>query len=178
MAFYNSDALKINNARISYPSLWQHGNYQGKSTGKYQAKILVPKSDKGTINKIEGIIKEGLKEAKISRPQGDMCCITDGDESGKPDYEGYYVISTNSKKRPQVIDRNRQALLEEDEVIFPGCTINAIISLYMGKNKYGKNQIGANILGVQFVGGDPVEDAFGQGSVDVSDQFDDLDEEL
>jgi hypothetical protein len=66
-----------------------------------------------------------------------------------------------------VINRDKSPIAEGDNVVYAGCYVNGIVSLWAQNNQYGK-RINAQLDGVQFVrDGEP----FGDGAVSV-DAFD------
>ena len=79
-------------------------------------------------------------------------------------------ISASDSIRPQVIGKKREALTEEDDVVYGGVIVNALIRPWAQDNKFGK-RINANLVGVQFVKEDGVR--FGQARPDVNEHFDD-----
>lgn len=157
--------VKIGNARLSFPSLFQQASFGGESTGKYEATFILDKVEhKDLIAQIKKQIETLAAEAKI-KVSADKLCLKDGDEIGRPEMEGKYTIKASTKKRPLVIDRNKSPITEDDNVIYAGCYVNAIVSLWAQNNQYGK-RINAQLDGVQFVrDGEP----FGDGGVSVSE---------
>ena len=70
-----------------------------------------------------------------------------------------------------VINRDKTPITEDDNVVYAGCYVNAIITLWAQNNSYGK-RVNAQLDGVQFVrDGEP----FGDGGISV-DQFDGFDD--
>jgi hypothetical protein len=64
-------------------------------------------------------------------------------------------------------------LTEDDNVVYAGCYVNAIITLWVQNNSYGK-RVNAQLDGVQFAkDGEP----FGAGGID-ADEFDLLDDDM
>jgi len=64
-------------------------------------------------------------------------------------------------------------LTENDNRIYAGCYVNAIVVLWAQNNNYGK-RINANLLGVQFVAdGSPFGDGGTSAGVDDFDAFGD-----
>ena len=59
--------------------------------------------------------------------------LHDADEDGKADedpiYEGFYYINTSSKRKPQVVDRQVQPILDDSE-IWSGCWANVTIAVF------------------------------------------------
>jgi len=164
--------IKIKNARLSFPSLFQKAEFQGKE-GKYEATLLFPKSDTKTYDAIMAGIEQCKKDNKI-KVASDKLCIKDGDESEYDGCEGMWMVKAGNNKRPTVINRDKTPLVEEDEVVYAGCYVNAIIDMWGQNNSYGK-RVNANLLGIQFVkDGEPFGDG---GKTADADEFDEIEEE-
>lgn len=167
--------IKIENVRLSFPSLFHKANFNGQET-KYEATFLLNKTDHAkVIAQIEKAIKEkvavDLKGAKIG---ADKLCLRDGDEVDYDGYAGHMSIKASNKKRPLVIGKDKAPLTEDDNVVYGGCYVNAIVELWAQNNDYGK-RVNANLLGVQFVReGEP----FASGESVGVDDFDDLSDEF
>jgi len=163
--------IPIPNARLAFPSLWRKASFNGAEGDKYEATLLIPKSDKKTYNAIVSEIKRLQDEAGIKIPK-DKWCIRDGDEYDYDGYAGHWAIKASNRVRPTIIDRDKSPLTEDDGVIYGGCYVNAIIQLWLQNNEYGK-RINANLLGVQFAkDGEP----FSAGVTVSEDEFDEFDE--
>lgn len=164
----------IKNARLSFPSLFKKAVFEGKE-GKYEATLLFPKSDKETYNKIMAEIERIKSENKNPKISADKLFIKDGDELDYDGCEGMWAVKASNNKRPTVINRDKTPLVEEDEVLYAGCYVNAIIDGWFQNNQFGK-RVNANLLGVQFAkDGEPL--GSGGQTADVDD-FEDIDEEL
>jgi co-chaperonin GroES (HSP10) len=159
--------LKLQNVRLSFPSLFRKATFSGEET-KFEATFLLDKethADK--IKEIEGeiaaITANSLKGAKL---KADKICLKDGDEIDYDGYAGNMSIKASNGKRPLVVDRDRSPLSESDNRPYSGCYVNAVLELWAQDNQYGK-RINASLLGVQFFkDGQP----FGDGvSASVSD---------
>lgn len=167
--------IKLNNVRISFPSLFRKAVFSGDET-KYEATFLIDKKDGAEqIAEIDASIKALLKEKlKGSKLPADKLCLKDGDTIDYAGYAGTMSIKASSTKRPLVIDRDKSPLTEDDGKIYAGCRVNAVIELWAQNNTYGK-RINANLLGVQFLKDDePFADGE-KGSVDDFDAFGDSD---
>ena len=167
--------IKIPSARLSFPSLFNPASFGGESTGKFEATFILDKKEHAeVIKQIEVIIAKLQKEELKTKVAADKLCLKDGDEMDRPEYQGKMTIKASTKKRPLVIDREKTPITEDDNIVYAGCYVNAIISLWAQNNQYGK-RINAQLDGVQFVrDGEP----FGDGgvSVDEFDAFGDSDE--
>lgn len=161
--------IKLNNVRLSFPSLFRKAQFQGEET-KFEATFMLHKEEHAdVIADIKKQIAEGIKEnLKGAKVPSDKICLKDGDESGRDEYEGYYTLKAANNKRPKVIDRDRSQLAEDDNRPYSGCYVNAVVDLWYQNNGYGK-RVNANLLGVQFYkDGEPFE----SGSVADDDDFD------
>jgi hypothetical protein len=168
--------IKLNNVRLSFPSLWRKSVYNGEET-KFEATFLIDKKTQADkIKEIEAAIalsiKESLKGAKIG---DDKKCLKDADDFEYAGYAGNMSQKASSTKRPLVIDRDKSNLTEEDNRIYAGCRVNAIVELWAQNNTYGK-RINANLLAVQFYKDDePFADGE-KASIKDFDAFDDDEE--
>lgn len=168
----NSNVM-LKNVRLSFPSLFQTEKFGQEDTGKFAGTFILNKKEHAkTIERLEEKVQEGFKKLKVKSLPAARICLKDGDESGREEYEGAYVIKATTKKRPTVIDRDRTPLAEEDGKPYSGCYVNAIINFWFQDNQFGK-RVNANLLGVQFV---KDGEAFGSGPIDVSDEFEVLEE--
>jgi len=166
----------LKNVRLSFPSIFQKAVYEGVE-GKYEATFLISKKDTEIKKILDDLIKKVISESKVKIPS-DKVCLKDGDERFGKDgevydgYEDHWSLKASNEKRPTVINRDKSPLTEEDEVIYAGCYVNAVIDFWVQNNSYGR-RLNANLYGVQFL---KDGEAFGIGPVDVINDFDELDE--
>lgn len=165
--------FKVKNARLSYPSLFQHGTYQGSSTGKYEATFILDKVEHADI--IEKVQAEIAKLQKTMKRKAKNICLKDGDDDDKPEYAGKITLKAVTKRRPLVIDRDRTPLINGDYKPYSGCYVNAIIGGLWCSEKYSPT-IGANLDGVQFYA-DGVPFSAGGASAEDFDAFGDDDDD-
>jgi hypothetical protein len=165
--------IKIPSARLSFPSLFNMASFGGESTGKYEATFILDKKEHAkVIVEIEAVIGKLQKDELKGKVASDKVCLKDGDEMDRPEYAGKMTIKASTKKRPLVINRDKSAISEDDNIVYAGCYVNGIVTLWAQNNQYGK-RINAQLDGVQFVrDGDP----FGDGGISV-DQFNAFDDE-
>lgn len=141
--------------RLSYAHLFEPYAQNPEQAAKYSTVILIPKSDKATINKIKAAIEAAKEEGK-SRvwggripPKVDIT-LHDGDEEGdlerNPEYAGHYYMSISSKQKPGLVDQDLNPILDQDE-LYSGCYVrvamNAFAYLYNGKKgvSFGLNNV-------------------------------------
>lgn len=163
--------IQLKNVRLSFPSLFSRSVFDGKE-GKFEATFLIPKSDKKTKTKIDTLIEDAIAAAKIKVPQ-DKRCLKDGDVADYDGYEECWSLKASANARPNIINRDRSQLSEDDGVLYAGCYVNAIIDVWVQNNSWGK-RVNANLYGIQFL---KDGEAFGRGSVNVVDEFDDIDDD-
>ena len=167
--------IKIPNARLSFPSLFEKAEFNGV-VGKYEATLLFPKTDTKTYEAVKAAIDTCKKDNKVKAPS-DKLFLKDGDEFEYDGYADHWVIKASNNKRPTVINRDKTPLVADDEVVYAGCVVNAIIEPWAQSNSYGK-RINSNLLGIQFVkDGEPFGDGGKTASADDFDEIED-DEEL
>lgn len=104
--------------------------------------------------KIPGNIKMPLRDADIDRP---------GDDT----YAGCYFVNCSSSQKPGIVDENRQAILNEND-IYSGCYGNLDINFY-AFNTSGNKGVAAGLNNIQKIrDGEPLsgrqsaENAFGE----------------
>lgn len=170
-----AERITIPNARLSFPSLFQKSVFEGKE-GKYEGTLLFPKTDTKTYKKVMAAIEECKKDAKL-KVSASKLCIQDGDdiyeEKEYDGYQGMWAVKAGNSKRPTVINRDKSPIIEDDDIIYAGCYVNAIISPWAQDNTWGK-RINANLLGVQFV---KDGEEFGDAVTANADDFDEIDED-
>ena len=158
--------IKMQAVRLSFPSLFNTAKFGGEDTGKYEATFVLDKVEHAeVIAGIKAQIERLMKEELKCKVPSDKLCLKDGDEMGRPEFEGKYTIKASTKKRPLVINRDKSPITESDNVIYAGCYVNAIVSLWAQDNKFGK-RINAQLDGVQFCRDG---EAFGDGAVSVNE---------
>lgn len=171
MAEQESAKVQLKSVRLSFPSLFKRASFDGEE-GKFEATLLIPKSDTKIKAKLDKLIAAAIAEAGIKVAK-DKICLRDGDDAEYDGYEDHWSLKASSNRRPTVIGKDKAPLAEDDEVVYAGCYVNAIIDFWVQDNKYGK-RVNANLYGVQFV---KDGESFGAGATDVTDEFDLIDDE-
>lgn len=164
--------LVLKNVRLSFPSLFQTEEYNGTDTGKYAATFLVPKDDK-QAKTLKKAIKSAVEE-KFGKdaPKNLKSCLKDGDEVEYDGYAGMWAIKANTKRRPVLLNRDKTAIAEEDDILYPGCYVNASVEVYGLDNQYGK-RVSCQLNGIQFC---KDGEMFGNANTSMDD-FDELDDD-
>jgi hypothetical protein len=172
-----SVTVRLRNVRLSFPSLFEPRSFEEGGNPSYQATFLMArKGDKDenaklTLQAVDLVVKSGLKG---KHPGKDKVCIRSGEEKGERGIDGYNAdmcfVSSSSKKRVPVVDRDLSPLTQDDNKPYAGCYVNATIRLWAQDNKFGK-RVNAQLRAIQFAAdGEP----FGEGSVDAAEEFSDV----
>lgn len=166
-----SDFIMIKNVRVSFPHLFTRPVINGEE-GKCGATLMLdPEKHTVSIKAINKQIAELFKEKfKGRKLPAEKLCLRDGEDKGRPEYEGYQVLSANSKGKPHVIspDGSKTITDEEDCSIYAGCYVNAKVRLWAQDNNYGK-RINAELTAIQFAAdGEALDGAY----VSVEDAMD------
>ena len=172
--------IKLENVRLSFPDIWHAKEFKtGDGKPRFSATFLV---EPGSTNdkRIRAAVKEAGVEAYKSEDKwakaekgfwgnSNKCCYQDGDLKDYDGYEGMWFISSHSKVRPTVVDRDRSPLTEADGRPYAGCYVNAFVDVWV---QTGENPgIRASLGGIQF---SKDGDAFSGGVPTSADDFDDL----
>lgn len=152
VVFRPDGTILIKDVRLSYPHLFTPwGTNEQKKA--YSGKFLLNKTTHAEAIKALGahIVKLSMETFK-SKLASDRVFMRNGDDSGKPEQEGSWVVSaSDSKHRPTVINRDKTPVVEADDVVYSGCYVNVLIRPWTQNHpEYGK-RINANLLAVQFV---------------------------
>ena len=141
--------------RFSYVNVWRSRAFREGQDAKYSICLLIPKSDKATLKKIKDAIAEATEQGISSKwggktPKNLHTPLRDGDEERAdeaPEYEGMYFLNANSNQKPGIIDRDRNEILDPDEV-YSGCWGRASINFFPF-NTNGNKGIGVGLNNIQ-----------------------------
>ena len=150
----DSNKVKVvtNKVRFSYANVFQPKAAVEGGTPKYSVSIIIPKSDKETVAKLQ----KAFEDCKASNaaffggsiPKGLKGGLRDGDEEkDDPAYAGSYFINANSVKRPEVIDLDRNLIMDPSE-FYSGCYGRASITFFP-YNTQGSKGIACGLNNIQ-----------------------------
>lgn len=120
--------------RLSYAHVWQPASING-SDPKYSVSLIIPKDDAGTLDRIEKAVKAAQELGRTDKwggtiPKKLKLPLRDGDEERDDEaYQGCMFVNANSNTAPQIIDRNRNPILDESEV-YSGCYARVSLTFY------------------------------------------------
>ena len=161
--------------RLSYEHLFEPHTMEGASKAKYGACIVIPKTDKTTLAKIQAAIgtavQEGVKSKwKGKKPANLKLPLRDGEEERPEDeaFAGCYFVNANSDRAPGIVDLACNPILDREEV-YSGCYCRFSINFYpfsVNGNSgvaCGLNNVQKVADGDRLAGGSRAEDDFGDG---------------
>lgn len=166
--------------RLSFEHIWKPNKMNEDSKAKFSASILIPKTDKATLQKVkaaqEAAIKEGITSKwKGKKPANLKLPLRDGDEErpDDPNYAGYYFLNATSNNKPGIVDLSRQEITDES-LVYSGCYCRFSLNLYPF-DVNGNRGVAAGLNNVQKVSDD---ERLGGGSRAEEDFDDDFLDEL
>ena len=143
--------------RWSYANVWEPKSING-GTPKYSVSLIIPKSDKVTVEKIKKAIQAAYEEGQRKLKGNGKTVpalsvlktpLRDGDLE-RPDDEAYansYFINANSATAPGIVDADRNTIIDRSEV-YSGVYGRASINLY-AFNSNGNKGIACGLNNLQ-----------------------------
>lgn len=144
--------------RLSYCHIFEAYTNDPEKEARFSVTILIPKSDKATMEKIlkaEAAAKEEGKASKFGGkiPSNLSSIIHDGDEEAdlerNPEYAGHMYMAMSSKTRPGVVDQDLNPILDTTAV-YSGCYGRVSINAF-AYNTAGKKGVSFGLNNVQFL---------------------------
>ena len=172
MSVKNPTRVVTDVVRLSYANLFEPKSIQG-SKPKYSVSLIIPKSDKVTLARIEAAIDAAI-EAGIAKFGGKRpnkaalkLPLRDGDtERDDEAYANSMFVNANSTTPPQVVDESLAPILDRSQV-YSGCYARASVSFF-AFNTNGNKGIACALGNVQKIrDGEPL----GGGHVSAEEDF-------
>ena len=127
--------------RLSYTHVFTKYAPDGDTdNGKYMTNVLIPKSEKQTVKALQQAIEAAKKAGIVSKwggkePKNLERPLRDGDTDKDDEvYEDCFFINAKSSTRPGICDKNKNAIVDEEE-IYSGVYAYVSVSFY----PYDKN---------------------------------------
>lgn len=143
--------------RFSYCSLFEPRAAVAGGQEKYSVTLLIPKSDKATIQKIKSAI-EAAKQNYLQKNSGKKLpselknTIHDGDGERPnggdfgPECKGCYVMTVSSNNKPVLVHADKTPITDPQE-LYSGCYGRAIINFYVYDTN-GNKGVSAGLNGI------------------------------
>ena len=139
--------------RFAYVHVFEPFAMSADQEPKYSVCLIIPKSDKETLQKIENAI-EAVKKTQVSVWGGKMPAnlkspLRDGDvdRPGQEEFANSYFINASTKQKPGVVDAKLNPILDSTEV-YSGCYGRASINFF-AYNRAGNKGIGCGLNHIQ-----------------------------
>ena len=146
-----SSRVVTNKVRLSYANLVEPRSMAEGQPAKYSVSVVIPKSDKDTIARINAAIELVRLEGKEKLGRGGIVKLPlrDGDVERPEDavYANSMFINCNSATKPSVVDADLNAILDSSE-IYSGMYGRVSINFF-AYNSSGNKGIGAGLGNVQ-----------------------------
>ena len=141
--------------RFSYVNIFNSRSFQAGQDAKYSICLLIPKKDKELVKKLKAAIDEAVQEGIASKwggkkPASLKLPLRDGDEeraAEAPEYERMYFLNANSTRKPGIVDKDRNEIIDPEEV-YSGCWGRASINFY-AFNTNGNRGVGVGLTNIQ-----------------------------
>lgn len=155
---YSDGTILVQDIRNSYPHVdaaWSQNEGEKK---KFSVVGMVPKdTHKAAHDLVKRVIDKMMSELVAQKKipaalKADARFLRDGDDSGKPDYAGYWTINASEDTAPAVRDAARNKITDSaaiKKLFVPGHRIDLLLRPWFQDNKYGK-KINANLLAVRY----------------------------
>jgi len=163
--------------RLSYAHVWEPASIND-SKPKYSVSLIIPKSDKETIKKINAAVDAAIEEgiAKFGGKKPNRAALKlplrDGDTEREDEaYKNSFFVNANSTTAPQIVDRAVNPILDREEV-YSGCYARVSVNFY-AYNTNGNKGIACGLGNIQKVAdGEPLG-----GRSNAKDDFGSLEDE-
>lgn len=165
--------------RFSYANVFQPVAFQEGAKSKYQVSVLIPKSDKATMDEIKSAWQNAVNEGKekfgsgFKAPtSGNYFPIHDGDEKESEEYAGHWYLTAKSlpNRPPKVLNRMKQEISEDSGEFYSGCYGAITVNFYPYQSIAKGVGVGLGNI-IKLVDGDKL----GGGSASPDSDFKDLD---
>ena len=158
MSTASTKVITGRNTIFSYLTINEPKAPLGGGTPKYSVSLIIPKSDKVTINKIRAAIQAAYEEG-VSKLKGNgksvpllsaiKTPLRDGDieRPDDPVYKNCWFINANSVTKPGVVDANLNPIIDPSE-LYSGIIGRASINFY-AFNSNGNKGIACGLNNLQ-----------------------------
>lgn len=168
--------------RFSYAHVWEPKAHNEGDKPKYSVSIIIPKTDKTTLDKMDKAIAAATAEGKASKWGGKVpgrlkTPLRDGDDErpDDPAYANAFFLNASSLSMPGIIDTNRNEILDKDE-FYSGCYGKASLNFYAFSANGNKGvAVGLNNL-LKTKDGEPLGSVSVKAEDDFANEFDAADD--
>lgn len=173
----DTKSIFIRNVRCLFPAIHAKPIFKGEEAKNYGCKILFHKEKDAVVildlkKAIQSIVVDVLREKKLPVA---AIALADGDESAKSYFEGYWVLSANSRVKPYVVASNGKDRITDpsEDKIYNGCNVDCRISFWAQQPgaTWGK-RVNCNLLAIRFASDGVPHESGGVPVAEVLEGFD------
>ena len=135
--------------RLSYANVWEPKSINGGKE-KYSVSLIIPKSDKKTIDAINKAVDAAIEDGISKKPNkaAIKLPLRDGDiERDDEAYKDSFFVNANSTTPPQIVDAHVQPILGRSEV-YSGCYARVSVTFY-AFNSNGNKGVACGLGNIQ-----------------------------
>lgn len=175
--------IVTNKVRLCYVNLFEPRETDNQGQ-KYDCCILIPKSDKETLDLIKEAVEAAKQEGKTKKwggkiPPNVKTPLRDGDTEKdtdeQPEFAGHYFFSASSTQKPGIVDRQTNLITNKDEV-YSGVYARVSINFYPYDSN-GNKGVAVGLKNVQkLADGEPLGGSFQKPEDAFKDDFEDEDD--
>lgn len=174
--FLNETRLVIGPCRLCYVHLLEKYSHEGED-GKYSCTVLIPKSEKNTVEAIQKAMEAAKKNGVTSKwngkePRKIKWALGDGDEKDDETFHDHYYLNAKTNDRPGVVDRKKVPIVDAEDV-YSGMWAMVSVSFFPYSFS-GNNGVGCLLNNVMKWKDD---DRLGGGRASAESDFGDIDGE-
>ena len=145
--------------RLSYVHVFEPFSVKDDQAKKYSCVLLIPKTDKKTLDAIKKAQQAALEDGKNKVfngkvPKAWKSTLHDGDEEAdlerNPEYKGHMYVTVSSSTRPGVVDSELNPITSSTEV-YSGCYARVSINAF-AFNVQGNRGVGFGLNNLQKLG--------------------------
>lgn len=140
--------------RFSYAHVFEPQAIEEGQEKKYSVALIISKSDKALVAKINAAIAAATEAGKNTKFNGKIpkklkTPLRDGDEErpDDPAYENAYFLNASCKTKPGVVDKDLNPIMDQDD-FYSGCYGRASINFF-AFNTAGNMGIAAGLNNLQ-----------------------------
>lgn len=121
--------------RFSYAHVFEAAAINDGDTAKFSVSVLIPKTDKKTLKKVEDAIQAAMELGKAKWggkiPAALKKPLRDGDEERPDDesYAGMMFLNASSTTKPGLVDENLDPIMSRED-FYSGCYGRASLNMY------------------------------------------------
>lgn len=122
--------------RFSYVNVFKPQAINGSTDEKYSVSLIIPKTDKVTLNKIKTAIAAATEKGKTAKWGGKLPKaldnpLHDGDVEKEDDevYAGSFYLNAKCKGKPGVVDKHKMPITDEED-FYSGCYGYASVNFF------------------------------------------------